>query len=401
MKPTRANGIKAMMQRKLHPPLSLDRRQSQRLVGLISSSFRQKLDEEHPQTSADQRPIDRHLGSILANPLFQQPEVSSAHGSEQDPLDLFKQQVADGTVTVDKAHLMLAKKKLHAQPWSEEVALDAQRCVTAVVNWLWASGLEDSMTLNPNWTFHRVLLSYLALANRHDVLWRWQRKFAAEHEASTSKMDVLENPSQLSSNTYIKLMTLHVSRFSAQRYKAAATSDDCAREFLKIADCPIAQADVKRRVVRIASHSLANALLARPDAKLLSAELYDMITTNALVKSVMSRQKVTALALFAPNPDVNSAYAFLKQDLGWLMAKDVKRTLRDLTLISIRTIDLLLDQGRRDEAIQIATMMKKYQGGARLSQHTHDTSNSAEISAADSWEDSLFRRSGAIIASFD
>ncbi|KAK6593983.1 hypothetical protein H4I96_10896 [Botrytis cinerea] len=132
--------LPALLKFKLHQPLPLTQRESTQLLELLTTSFRQQLDSEHgpSHTSSNVEPTqsnkqyqngrprrlsdaghkhtDRHIKSILTNPLFnQRTQQRGEPGSTQDPMDTFDRAVGRGMMTLNYAKAILIAKKKQLQ----------------------------------------------------------------------------------------------------------------------------------------------------------------------------------------------------------------------------------------------------------------------------------------------
>lgn len=124
---------------KLHPQLPLTTKESQRLLTALTSSFRRHLDEAHPTPSAEEerkakvgevgvaKPqtrtwhssashADKHLASVLTNPLFVKggkrldyasAKVALARDPSKDPIELLEEYQQQHAATVPIATMCL------------------------------------------------------------------------------------------------------------------------------------------------------------------------------------------------------------------------------------------------------------------------------------------------------
>lgn len=182
---------------RIHHPLPLNPRESQKLLSILNASFRQQLDQDYPVTSSGHaHDAHHHLHSILTNPLFnvktRRRRLSSErsaernHGSLEDarlfvrrPLDYFKEHVAAGTATVDIARQYLQTQHNSAVASSDLEATSSLKSSAAgstVLSWLWSSGLEGSDTFLLNHQFVAVILPFLVAEGHQSIAWRWLRR---------------------------------------------------------------------------------------------------------------------------------------------------------------------------------------------------------------------------------
>lgn len=193
---------------KIHQPLPLNPRKSQKLLSLLKASFRKQLDQEHPVTSSGP-PHDahHHLHSVLTNPLFNvdtrkrrlssESRMDGNRGRGQDaqrfvrrPMDYFKEQVAAGTATLD-----IAKQYLQAQ-YNNAVASSGLKAAKSlrssadgsiVLSWLWSSGLEGSNTFLFDDKFVTAIMPFLVAEGHQAIAWRWYRRLQTAFDDEQAK----------------------------------------------------------------------------------------------------------------------------------------------------------------------------------------------------------------------
>ena len=166
-------------------------RDSQRLLALINTSFKQELDRHHPTTVADH--TSDHLYSILSNPLFEAKTTdvtassSTRHGKGGNhlgigqilvkrPVDLLKEHIVAGTATLQSAILCLQAEYNSCCMSSAAVhveALRTSRIGSIVIQWLWSSGADECGAFLGNPDFIRLIVPFLVAEKRHDRVWTW------------------------------------------------------------------------------------------------------------------------------------------------------------------------------------------------------------------------------------
>lgn len=187
----------------IHQPLPLSKNESQKLLNALKTSFRSNLDKEygwdsekpsqtrnptsshnkapssHP-TSIQQhhRPTDRHLDSILSNPLFKQAKQATerAAGLKRDPMDVFDEAVSKGMMTRKAATgCLIAKRRdiLQSSSLSVSEAMAASGAGRRVVQWLRASGEERSGAFLGDDRLMKELVSFLVAEGLEEVIWTW------------------------------------------------------------------------------------------------------------------------------------------------------------------------------------------------------------------------------------
>lgn len=176
---------------KIHPQLPLNPRESQKLLGLLQTSFREQLDLEHPVVTSERRDAtDDHLQSILQSPFFEagpgkrrlsSPERRDGNPRGQvmelleRPMEYFKGRIAAGTADLDIALICLTAQynKLFASSNVSKSSIKPSDTGTTILNWLWSSGLTESISIRKNHEFIKLLTPFLVFEGHGDQIWRW------------------------------------------------------------------------------------------------------------------------------------------------------------------------------------------------------------------------------------
>ncbi|KAL9096660.1 MAG: hypothetical protein Q9165_001148 [Trypethelium subeluteriae] len=211
MQSSRVLAFKALAS-KIHPQLPLNPRESQQLLNMLTSSFRQQLEKEHPYSaSGDTKPTEHQspmkrakespdarsapssqvsvgnvLESILSNPLLStphrrlSPNQTSARTESEDvrlqqiinePVEWFEDQIARGVPSVEAAHTYLTiVTKISDSP---EKAQYKHRAAVALSSYLWATGSEDSLDFVSNNQFTRDTVHLLVNHGFEKKIWSW------------------------------------------------------------------------------------------------------------------------------------------------------------------------------------------------------------------------------------
>ncbi|KAL0936208.1 uncharacterized protein CTRU02_208423 [Colletotrichum truncatum] len=182
----------------IHQPLPLSSRESQKLLNVLKTSFRQNLDKEHgwapettessvsqtsskhPSTSRDshRRPTDRHLRSILSNPLFKSGGKPNdvAFAAPRDPMDVFDEAASKGMMTRKAATGCLRAKRqqiLQSSALSVHDAMAASMAGLRVLQWLRSSGEERTLEFLTDKHFVYELSPFLISEGLEEVAWMW------------------------------------------------------------------------------------------------------------------------------------------------------------------------------------------------------------------------------------
>ncbi|KAK4213289.1 hypothetical protein QBC37DRAFT_423274 [Rhypophila decipiens] len=206
-------------------PLPLTKRDSQKLLKTLTTSFRAHLDREHglahdlsqpvataptisrselastadssSQLSASRqilthphRPVDRHLQAVLNNPLFSHngtSKLASPHGlgAELDthPKAVFEAAVARGIMTIPRAlGFLLKSKQVITQSGVASVskAMAEYGAGLLVLNWLRSSGLERQLAFLENQRFTPLLLEFMVAEGLDDLAWVWLERMCTQ-----------------------------------------------------------------------------------------------------------------------------------------------------------------------------------------------------------------------------
>lgn len=195
----------------INQPLPRTPRESQQLLNALTSSFRRQLDREFP---TEQEPTaasgaldgqhggvvavgidsprssvqatDRHLRSILENPLFRVVPSRPAPGgsaAEEQPMAVFDERVASGSVTrvvlLDclQKQLMLSTSPQNSVAGGSGVrdAMKNSRAGSKVVDWFWASDSAARKTLFKSRTATSYLLKFMVAEGLQDTVLLWLR----------------------------------------------------------------------------------------------------------------------------------------------------------------------------------------------------------------------------------
>jgi len=187
---------------KFHPQLPLSQRESQRLLTALTTSFRKHLDEAHPRhdqkvssdspdsigngTGSTARGLpsssaalaDKHLASVLTNPLLARAQSATQSLSNhdrvlaeiqadrtRDPIAILEEYHAKGAATIQIATLCLreALDRLHqiSEVKQRQVELAEAKPGKRVLYWLWNSEQYQTDEFCDDVGFQCLLMSVL------------------------------------------------------------------------------------------------------------------------------------------------------------------------------------------------------------------------------------------------
>ncbi|QSZ29897.1 hypothetical protein DSL72_004415 [Monilinia vaccinii-corymbosi] len=218
--PTLFRQLPALLKFKIHQPLPLTQRESTQLLELLTTSFRQHLDSEHgpsnpsPSTNStklgtspshkqheNSRPrrlsdsghkhTDRHLESILTNPLFIKRTQTGEPGSTRDPMDTFDRAVGCGMMTLKYAKAILIAKKKQLQSSREilEESMKKSGAGLKILRWLTSSGLhQNTQLLLQDQTFGVLLFEFMRAEGYEEIFWEWINKAIHDINATGAEL---------------------------------------------------------------------------------------------------------------------------------------------------------------------------------------------------------------------
>jgi hypothetical protein len=208
----------------LHHPDPPTQQQMQSFLNAVTTSFRRNLDNEYgiekpgedeasvssgvadpsPRMAPRPRPIEKHMASLVNNPLFLArirspdlgPVAPAPAPAQRDPMDVFDEAVAKGLMTVKVATGCLeAKRRLIAKeaglyelhphkfqkqtPRKMDLVLGSMRTWTGhdvadrLLTWLFASGEEKRLEYLADKSFVSRLMVFLVAEGKDHVVWSW------------------------------------------------------------------------------------------------------------------------------------------------------------------------------------------------------------------------------------
>ncbi|KAL8709548.1 MAG: hypothetical protein Q9225_007438 [Loekoesia sp. 1 TL-2023] len=184
---------------KLHQPLPLNRRESQKLLTLLNDSFKRNLDRQYPPGLADSEySPDDHFKALLRSPLFGSDRLRHASPSQKRadghrdaaqlhdlmfavkaPIEYFKQQVATGAANMDLAKLALdsqKKKALASASLDVNESMKSSGIGSVMVNWLWSSGQYERLDFLRDREFVARLMPFLVVGGQYKPIWEWLQR---------------------------------------------------------------------------------------------------------------------------------------------------------------------------------------------------------------------------------
>ena len=358
---------------KIHPPLPLTPRDSQKLLGLLNESFRHQLHAEPTeQTVGNLSPINAHVKSVLSSPLFQSPSKSPKVQSRdkripgknvadiQDllvaPMQYFQEQVVAGQATLDLARRCLKvqrhNKLTYKYPVSPNTEGDSETGAHPVLHWLWASGLEESMEFVHNPDFLHELVLQMIIENRDDQLWKWVWRL--EKGWTDHTPDSEPSPFATPSVNSSELLTRFIRAVSVVRHSI----DDAISVFIKASaelehSFPSRAAKVLKRPAADLSY-----LILRANATSICESPYDDLLSILRRLQLDSLAIKARLSLYHPSkPDVSKALMMIRKE--YIPEQPTSRCSFHFQQMCLRTKELLVAAGREREATEVMDVYRR------------------------------------------
>jgi hypothetical protein len=380
------NGLKqSIIFPRIHHPLPLSRRESQQLLNSITSSFRKNLDKEHPWQPSDatgpastsnseqspstamkdvaqsHRPTDRHLESILSNPLFAQPHAVTQETSNalQNHHDFFESAVAKGLMTPRGAagYLAAIHKDLKQSALDIPAGMAASGSGLRVVQWLRASGAENSLEFLHDHHLPPLLVRFVFAEGLEEVAWMWLSRLAAQLGALPKDAQMQQSLAHL----------LYVIK-DAQAYMSTSTGlaqtslDAGYSTFLRAtrtvpSEDPVALKSLQRYWRSLSWSSTVDASLYQSP----SAPLYEMFVDVG--RPWKKHQDLAHLELHHPtHPDHASAVKYLHNDRVQETAARLKNSeqyVNRMVSLGADTVHRLNQVGENSEASWVSEFMSR------------------------------------------
>ncbi|KAI9793480.1 MAG: Saccharopine dehydrogenase [Candelina submexicana] len=406
MKPSAVLSLKSLTS-KIHPPLTLNPRESQQLLSLLTSSFRQQLDHEHSsfrrdgmvdvvgkeRGRPDQVPTassslaDLHVQSILTNPLFSlapkkrrasSPNRSilntssgfigfdSAQRIFTDPMGWFDEQFALGTATAETAAFCLDthQKTLRSSPdISIAKSMRASGAGSRVLRWMGSTGLTKSNEFLSNENLIVRLVPYLVAEERQAVIWGWLSRGIVLHYGVKPQIRSNENVSSSDVN-----LTKDESLLLLQLVKAELNLgggiNAALTQFLRsvqernaVNDCHeinisrgSRRTNIPRNALTRAGNFLVSVLTPNARAGTPSLELFDRLSRSVEKWAAEPTLSLARLQAYHPTkPDPTPSLCYFKSLPPDSLPVPVRKRKLMITLL-LETARLLLENGKLDDA---------------------------------------------------
>ena len=237
--------------------LPISRRDSQRLLSLLNTSFNQALDREHPKVSAAGRnSTEEHLHSILSSPHFERKRTPmgspilpfSRVVLKNSPIAMvahharnFKEHVAAGTASLDMAKDYLRMPcAILAQSRRSSLTTDVDSLKSIgfgsiTANWLWSTGMNRLPAVLADSVLLERLTPLLVVEGQSRRIWSWLDHFRSVEAGSSRALPDLNHPLLPAIRSHKKLLSL-LTDVCGERDDLSARSMLCLKDALERTD---------------------------------------------------------------------------------------------------------------------------------------------------------------------
>ncbi|KAI4154070.1 MAG: hypothetical protein LQ340_001910 [Diploschistes diacapsis] len=358
------------LSRILHPPLPLNPRESNKLLGLLNSSFRQQLNGENDENqSQKQSPVNAHLQSVLSSPLFRGPTkrekakprskqslnglISEIQETLINPMEYFEEQVAAGEATLKLAKHCLTVHKQNRREYRNTIAYCRKESSVSqpITNWLWASGLEESMEFARDGAFLKLLVPRMVAEGKDSRLWDWLQRLETRIVGSSNE----SHPELLES--FALLLCYFLTGMVSARGSPDATIQTFTAAARKFKHLFQSYAETAFRPARVC---LVKHIMRTKSADINASvyEEFQSVLKQSRLDSISLRAR---LALWHPtNADASLALDLIRNRAIDKMpsARLTPAKKRSHLYLCLKTAETLLEKGRSDEAREVINYIR-------------------------------------------
>ena len=357
---------------KIHPPLPLSPKDSQKLLSLLNASFREHLDQEHGKGSrSNTLATDKHFHSILANPLFilprQQPHqqdgreyhkqtdgLASASQAIDNlmmkPMEYFSNHVAAGTASLEVAKKCLAILKRSVVASKMNTTEVSPQVSSPILNWLWSSGMANSMEFLHDRSFISLLIPFLIAEGQVRHAWKWFSRLYSEvenHKFSLNRGYLFEDVIRM------QACLLKILLDSEIRYGTGL--DGALKAFVEVveqAKCWDVQAKRNaRRILHSAGSLLVHRIMDLESTTGLEHRLFDKLLHITNLWSRCSSRDAARLSLVHPvSPDPYPALKYVRTSMLDLTQAYTIYHNQKAIFLYLKTAEVLLCQNKQADA---------------------------------------------------
>ncbi|MCJ1417293.1 hypothetical protein MMC32_003635 [Xylographa parallela] len=368
---------------KIHPPLSLNPRDSEKLFKLLSTSFRAQLDQEHGRIgSSKTSAAEVHIQSVLDNPLFSVPPHSGfqskygglqkswhdsarntegAQGLPRNAVEHFEEHVRSGTASINLAKLCLETcLKSFRDVSARRIDLKLSSKVgVLMLQWLWSSGLERNLNFLRDPKFVAAIVPFLVVDGRDRHVYNWLLRLRSELTGTSLSIledDLIRENFRMQSNLVCNLILSEINYGSGL--------NAAIREFLENVDSANEWVDTfpdlrkarpstfdARRILQRAGKYIVRRLVFLQTTSGIDVTGYEKLirsTESWSLKDSFVRAQLALLHPVAPDPLLFLQY--IREEMGNAVHRYPPAQTSQVIKLCLDTSNLLLSQGQHVDA---------------------------------------------------
>ncbi len=356
MKPSALRSWKSFVA-KIHPPLPLSPKESQKLLSFLVSSFRRHLDGIHPSVLARSKTTaEIHLQTVLAAPHFNNSHTRQVRGTQmrdsatkvgslsqirqlaKSPMGYFEKCVSAGTATPEIAAECLVyefRKALSSPEVKLREALKLSGAGTTVLNWLRSPSREEGLSFLNNRLLLKFLIPFVLAERQESVIWQWMQELKT-YSILRSRSEERKLAIQRIQYDILVLTFGFEIKYATGLSTAIETLAQTARNISSLAGTPTLVGLIGLFVVKLARSRPST---INGDSINLLVQIIDQWDRDPQYRRAL-------VELYRPeNPDIASALALLQQYPTRNIAADTKRRREELIFLGFRLAELLIRDG--------------------------------------------------------
>ena len=347
----------------INPPLQRTARESQKLLNVLNRSFRRELEVFYPSTKSHH--VNRHLRSILDNPLFSHNKIAIYDVPkimqsivDKDALTLpvvqLRSAIARGHAEQETVHHILNSHAGRCKDISSYTNTYRKEAASLLIQWLESNGLDHSLRFLPNHGLRNAIIQTLVINGDYSRVLSWFR----EHN---SKLRQVNQEGKNQTPTFLR------SRIFSDLVKAEVHLGGGIESALSIFHAYVAKArnesilaNESKCIFVSAGNYLMKCIRKEVQRDRLDVKYYDRLTRSVHEWSNSPDLKHAWLSVGHPRyPDPQPALDYLHHfanNASWMTASKRKAVAH----LAVDASSLLLSQHREPEARQVMQILEQF-----------------------------------------
>ena len=351
---------------KIHPPLPLTPRDSQRVLRLLNASFQQHLDSHHP--TKEDHYTNGHLRSILSSPLIlntaprskntlegtgisKQETAVQNEASVQDPVTIMRDLISKGSATLETIKKCLTAQLKRSSATADPMSSMKDSNAGAIaLHWLWSTGMASSLKFLPDHHFTQTLIKFLVAEGQYNKIYSW---LDLDYK-KLQKVKSTEDPKRIQGRIILEL-TKAETMFGGGLSSALNTFTKLLYEWHSVPRKPWAI----RNTFSPSGKYLMKTMEARKKTKTLNTSDYDNLQRSAKFWCKEDTFERAWIALHHPeHPNADLTLPYLQNLSPKTLTTMSRKRRTDTADLSLQAAERLLSQDRRADVARIMKVLK-------------------------------------------